>query len=180
MKRLLSHAGLWLVLLNVGGFAQAQSKGPWLHLEVKENKTEPVLVKVNLPVSLVDVALNIIKDEKLHEGRIRLKHSEISVADMKRIWAELKNAGNAEFVTVEKSHETVRISREGNFVLVKVTEDQENKVDLKIPVSVVDALLEGPGDELNLKAAVAAMQEKQIGDILTVKANNTQVRLWID
>lgn len=180
MKILLSHAGLWLVLLNVGGLAQAQSKGPWLHLEVKENKNEPVLVKVNLPVSLVDVALNIIKDEKLHNGRIKLKHSEISVADMKKIWFELKNAGNADFVTVEKSNETVRISREGNFVLVKVTENQEPKVDLKIPVSVVDALLDGPGDELNLKAAVAAMQEKQVGDILTVHANNTKVRLWID
>jgi len=40
--------------------------------------------------------------------------------------------------------------------------------------------LEGPGDELNLKAAVAAMQLKQVGAILTVNDNNTQVRLWID
>ncbi|PYU99241.1 MAG: hypothetical protein DMG10_25750, partial [Acidobacteria bacterium] len=77
-------------------------------------------------------------------------------------------------------HETVRISREGEFVLVKVTEKQEPKVDLKIPVAVVDALLERPGDELNLKAAVAAMRQKQVGDILTVNDNNTRVRLWID
>lgn len=180
MKRLLSYAGLWLVLLNAGGLAMAQSRGPWLHLEVKENKTEPVSVKVNLPVSLLDVALNVIKDEKLRDGRIKLSHSEISVADMKKIWTELKNAGNADFVTVEKRAETVRVSRAGDFVLVKVTEKQEPKVDLKIPVSVVDALLEGPGDELNLKAAVAAMLQKQVGDILTVHANNTQVRLWID
>ena len=180
MKRLLFHASLWLLLPNMCGLALAQSRGPWLHLEVKENKTEPVLVKVNLPVSLVDVALDVVKEENLRHGRIKLEHTEITVADMKQIWNELKKAGNAEFVTVEKMDETVRISREGEFVLVKVTENQEPKVDLKIPVSVVDALLEGPGDELNLKAAVAAMQQKQVGDILTVNANNTRVRLWID
>jgi len=180
MKRLLSHASLWLLLANMCGLGLAQSSGPWLHLEVKENKTEPVLVKVNLPVSLVDVALDVVREEGLRHGKFKLEHTEITVADMKEIWNELKKAGNAEFLTVERRHETVRISREGEFVLVKVTENQEPKVDLKIPVSVVDALLEGPGDELNLKAAVAAMQQKQVGDILTVNANNTRVRLWID
>ena len=179
MKRLLSHA-LWLLLPNMCGLALAQSRGPWLHLEVKENKAEPVLVRVNLPVSLVDVALDVVKEENLRHGRIKLEQTEITVADMKEIWNELKKAGNAEFLTVEKRHETVRISREGEFVLVKVTEKQEPKVDLKIPVAVVDALLERPGDELNLKAAVAAMRQKQVGDILTVNDNNTRVRLWID
>ncbi len=42
MKRLLPHA-LWLLLPNMCGLALAQSRGPWLHLEVKENKDEPVL-----------------------------------------------------------------------------------------------------------------------------------------
>ncbi len=180
MKRLLVHTSLWLLLTNVCGLTLAQSRGPWLHLEVKENKGEPVLVKVNLPVSLIDVALDVVKEERIRHGKFTLEHTEITVADMKEIWNELKKAGNAEFVAVEKRNETVRISREGEFVLVKVTEKKETKVDLKIPVSVVDALLEGPGDELNLKAAVAAMQLKKVGDILTVNADNTQVRLWID
>src|SRR5206468_11333475 len=79
MKRLLSHA-LWLLLPNVCGLALAQSIGPWLHREVKENKTEPVLVKVNLPVSLVDVALDVVREESLRHGKFKLEHTEITVA----------------------------------------------------------------------------------------------------
>jgi len=45
---------------------------------------------------------------------------------------------------------------------------------------VVDALLSGPGEELNIKAALAAMQQKGTGDILVVNDHQTQVRLWID
>jgi hypothetical protein len=169
-----------VLLIGLAVPLSAQKKDPWFHLEVKENKEEPELVKINLPVSMLDVALKIAKDKKFNQGRIKLDSHEISVAEMRQIWSELKKAGNAEFVTVEKRNETVRIAREGNFVLVKVFENKAPKVDLRVPVPVVDALLAGPGDELDIKAALMAMQQKSMGDILTVNDNKTQVRMWID
>ncbi len=184
MKRNLFLALIAALVLASVGIAQTQARGPWMHLEVTEKGGDPGTVKVNLPVSLVDTALNMVKDKNLKEGHLKLDHTEISVAEMRQLWGELKNAGNAEFVTVEKKDETVRISREGNFVLIKVnnTKNTKNteKVDIKMPVSVVDALLSGPGDELNLKAALSSMKAGNAGDILTVNEPDTHVRLWID
>ena len=152
-----------------------------MHLEVTEKGGDPGTVKVNLPVSLVDTALNMVKDKNLKEGHLKLDRTEISMAEMRQLWGELKNAGNAEFVSVEKKDETVRISREGNFVLIKVNNTKNTeKVDIKMPVGVVDALLSGPGDELNLKAALSSMKAGNGGEILTVNEPDTHVRLWID
>jgi hypothetical protein len=153
-----------------------------LHLEVNENTPDPTLVKVNLPLSMIDVALSLVKDENLKSGRLKLDTHDISVADMRRLWSELKKSGNADFVTVQKKDESVKIARQGNSLLVKVTECEKkgSKVDLRIPFHVVDALLSGTGDELNLKAAITAMQQNGAGEILTVHDNETQVRIWVD
>jgi hypothetical protein len=182
MKRLLYMIGLVVLLSTFSGPVLAQKKDPWLHLEVQEKSSDPALVKVNLPISMVDVALDVVKDEKFRHGRIRLDANEISVAEMRRIWSELRKAGDGEFVSVEKKTETVRIARQGGLLSVKVTgpDKQKAKVDLKIPLAVVDALLEGSGDELNLKAALMAMQQRSLGEILMVNDEQTQVRLWID
>ncbi|MCI0623343.1 MAG: hypothetical protein L0387_17065 [Acidobacteria bacterium] len=180
MKKAFSVLALALLVGSFSSPVAAQKKEPWFHLEVKENKTEPEYVKVNLPLGMVDVALNAVKDKKFNKGRFKLHSDEIAVADMKKIWNELKKTGNAEFVTVEKKNETVRVAKDGNYVVVKVTENKKPKVDLRVPVGVVDALLASPGDELDIKAALLAMQRQNAGEILTVNDNDKQVRVWID
>jgi len=182
MRRTLHRIGVVVLLLGINGPVLAQSKDPWLHLEVQEKSSDPALVKVNLPISMVDVALDLVKDDKFRHGQFKLDTKEISVAEMRRLWSELKKAGDGEFVSVEKKTETVRIARQGDLLLVKVTgpDKQKAKVDLKIPMAVVDALLQGSGDQLNVKAALVAMQQRSLGEILTVNDEQTQVRLWID
>jgi hypothetical protein len=157
-----------------------QKKDPWLHVEVRESKDEPEIVKVNLPFSMVDIALKIAQDKKLNGGKFRLDSTDLSVPDLKKMWTEFKKAGNADFVTVEKKTESVKISKEGNYLLIKVSEKNQQKVDLRVPVEVVDALLAAPGDELDIRAALVAMQQKGIGDILSVTDKDTKVRIWVD
>ena len=79
---------LALLLFYPGSFVKAQNSNPWLHLEVNENTTDPTLVKVNLPLSMVDVALSVIKDENLKSGRLKLDSHDISVADMRRLYQQ--------------------------------------------------------------------------------------------
>ena len=107
MKKAFTLLALGLVIASLSSSLVAQKKDPWFHVEVKENKTEPEYVKVNLPMSMVDVALNVIKDKKFNKGHFKLPTDEVSIADMRKIWSELRKAGNAEFVTVEQKNETV-------------------------------------------------------------------------
>ena len=64
MKKAVTLLVLALLVASLSSPLVAQKKEPWFHVEVKENKTEPEYVKVNLPMGMVDVALNVIKDKK--------------------------------------------------------------------------------------------------------------------
>jgi hypothetical protein len=139
-------------------------------------------VHINLPLLVVEAALKATPDAVVSEGRIHLGHGdrELSVPDLRRLWKELKAAGDSDLVTVEDRDEHVSIARRGNLVQIRV--DQSNgrhKVDMDLPIAVVDALLAGPGETVDVRAALAELSRKR-GDIVRVNDGDSTVRVWID
>ena len=57
--------------------------------------------------------------------------------------------------------------------------DTGEEVRVEVPVSLVDAFLSGEGEEGNMEAAVAELQKRR-GDIVRVKDDDSNVRIWID
>ena len=53
-------------------------------------------------------------------------------------------------------------------------------MNVKVPFKVVNALLTGNNDELNVLAAVRALDEYQNLELVTVKDDNDNVRIWVD
>ncbi len=180
--------------------AAAQTSTVWLHVRVEE-ALKPSKVTVNLPLSVVEAALESapeLIDEhcKLHMG----EKGGMKVADLRRVWKQLRAAGDAEFVTVQSEQEDVRIRRQGDLVQVFVSEKpgtvqpakaaaakpeatkparRHGEVRVELPVNVVDALLAGEGEQLDVRAAVAELQ-KQKGDLVRVDEKDSKVRIWID
>jgi hypothetical protein len=73
------------------------------------------------------------------------------------------------------------VSKSGDLLLIRVREDgDEEKVEVKIPIAVVDALLSAPDGKLNLAAAIKALGEHGHGDLVTVRDRESHVRIWID
>jgi hypothetical protein len=139
-------------------------------------------VAVNLPVAAVEAALAMAPETILADGRLKLghRHSDVSVADLRKMWHELQNAGDMEFATVEEEDQTVRVARAGALVLVHVDKlDGAESVRVEVPVEVVDALFAAPGDTLDLRGAFAQLQKRR-GDIVRVKDKGSNVRVWID
>lgn len=157
---------------------------PWLHIRVVEHGDSGSRVNVNLPLSLVEVALDLAEAEIAREGHFHMHHSDVEVADLRRAWSELRDAGDAEFVTVEEDDEHVRISRQGDRVLIEIrdarTEDLEETGRIEVPVSVVDVLLEGEGNELNLRGALQELVRTQRGDLVRIEDRDASVRIWIE
>ena len=52
-------------------------------------------------------------------------------------------------------------------------------VRIEVPVSLVDALLSGDGDEANVQAAILELKKRR-GDIVRVQDDDSHVRVWID
>ena len=159
-----------------------QAQTPWIHIEVDENEADASHVKVNLPLSVVQIALEAAPEKIVDDGKIRMHHidEDLNVEDLRRIWNELRSAPDSELVTVEKRDETVSVRRQGAEILIEVDDRGDgDKVHVRVPVTVVDALFSGEGQELNLKEAISELKSLR-GDIVRVDDGETKVRIWID
>lgn len=184
MKRLvMALAGAMIVS---AGAVQAQpatetsrEDAKWIHVRVDE--AEGAKVAINLPISLVDVAVDMAKEEALDAEDFELDpNGKVKIEDLRRMWQELKGAGDAEFVNVQDGDEHVRIFRRGDEVHVQVDEDGEQKVRIEMPSSIVDALLSSEGDQLNVEAAARELGRIGEQDVVTINDEGTTVRIWVD
>lgn len=154
---------------------------PWLHIRVEEPRRE-AKVSVNLPLSVVEAALKAAPERIVSDGKIHLggHRHDLSLSDLRRLWTELRATGDAELVSVEDKNETVRIARAGSLVQIRVAKaGGQEEVHVDLPVTLVDALLSGEGENVDLKAALAEVRKLR-GDVVRVKDDDSQVRIWID
>ena len=120
--------GAAFLALALAGPAVAQGNGPWLHIRVEEPRRESK-VAVNLPLSVVEVALQAAPEKLLSHGHFKLGQDgdHIQVADLRKMWNELKASGDAESLNVEERDQKVRIARAGELVLIHVDESDKGK-----------------------------------------------------
>lgn len=176
-KHWLTMAAAALLAVPAGA-VQAQ-EASWVHVRVDEAEGDNV--RVNLPISLVDVALEAAGEERLEDGHLRLgEHGDLSVEELRRMWRELRDAGDAELVEVQDGEEHVRVFRRGDRVHVQVDEDGEEKVRVEMPVEVADALLGAEGDRLDLQAAVRKLARRGEQELVRVRDTDATVRVWVD
>jgi len=182
MSRKLLTLGIGALMLALVAPVYAQS-AQWIHVRVDE--TDSAKVNVNLPVSLLEVAMEIAEEHgadmmEEHGGMHFGRHGHMEVADLRRMWNELRESGDAEYVNVEDGDENVRIYRQGDSVHIQVDDEGDEKVRMEVPFSVVDTLLEGEGNELNLSGALRKLADSNNGQIIQVTDDDTTVRVWID
>ena len=160
---------------------RATGNPAWLHVRVEEPGKD-TRVSVNLPMSVVEAALSAAPEKLVSDGKVHLGMSgkDLSVADFRKVWQELRAAGDTEIVSVEEKDERVTVARKGDLVQIRVRDTaKREEVHVDVPVAVVDALLSGEGESLNLKAGAAALRTLR-GDIVRVNDKETSVRVWID
>lgn len=164
-----------------GLWAQNSTATAWLHVRVEETRNGSK-VSVNLPLPVVEAVLQAAPDTIAPKGRVRIgcERHGVSVAELRKAWNELKNAGDTELVTVEEKDETVKVARKGDVVQVRVSRTEgEEEVRVDVPVSLVDAALSGDGDTIDVKALFKELQKRR-GDVVHVNEKDNKVRIWID
>ena len=197
-RTVLAGVGAVLVVAGVVGMGavQARTNGAaaeptgstgapaWLHVRVDEHGKSS-RVRVNLPLTVVEAALEAAPAKIVDKGRIKidLRHDgdhDLSLAEMRRMWHDLKEAGDTEIVSVEDGDETVKVARKGDVVQVRVSKPSEKEeVHVDVPVNLVDAVLAGTGDSVDVKAVIRELRSQR-GDIVRVNDSHSAVRVWID
>ncbi len=156
-----------------------ESQG-WVHIQIEGAHDDAQRVALNLPLGAVGAVIAMApKDIISADGHLRIAEQHgVSVSDIRTMWREIMAAGDGEFVAVEREDQTVRVARVGEQIQVRVDgTDESVRVDL--PTVVVDALLSGDGDTLNIAAALDQLQDLR-GDIVRVVENERQIRVWVD
>ena len=185
--------GIALVLM---GAAAAEAKtNLWLHIKVHDGNDDS-RVSINLPLSVVEAATPLIPEEARTAGQLRVDGHDLSVQDLRRIWREVQRQPDAAYVTIDEVHARVRVARSGGYLLIRAADRDTppeigsgagrdrgrsgDHVEVRIPVPVVDALLQGAGDRFDLAAAVAALARTGEGELVTVNGGHETVRMWVD
>ena len=165
-------------LLLTAGSAAADSD-LWLHVRVEGDGATKV--SVNLPLSLVEKAMPMLPIDHMHHTKIDVDGLDLEIADLRELWEEVKASPDMTFVTVEDEGEEVRVWKENQHLYVTVSEnDSADHVNVRVPIAVVDAILSGEGNELNLRAGIEALADLGEGELVTVNEDDERIKVWVD
>lgn len=180
LKKTLAIAILALGLGTAGASA-AQNEKLWIHIQVKDGKDGNV--SINLPITMVEKMAGSLTTDGKGDSKLRFNDEELTVTELRDMWNDLRQQPDATFITVDDTHSKVRVAKKGGYLIVRAREDKggrDEDVEMKIPGTVVDALLSAPGDQLDVAAAMRALARHGEGELMTVTGEGETVRIWVD
>jgi len=206
-RRFLGFTGALLLsacaFLPLPTLAQATSKSDqWIHVRVESKDSNGETVRVNVPVEMAEKVLPAIRHENLQGGKIRLVNAHLDDIDLRVMLDAVRTAKDGEYVTVQGEENNVRVAKSAGYLYIHVTENKpaakpakdangknvpakaspvkESKVEIKVPMKVVDALFSAGKDELDVVAALHALSSNGDTELVSVKDEENTVRIWID
>ena len=187
ITRSFSFAALVLLTAATGlspiASAQAAQTERWLHVRVDNQVAKGEMVRVNLPLSLAEKVLPAINKDRLHNGRITIHETEMNGVNLRALLDALRTTRDGEFVTVQGTSGDVRVVKQAGYLLVDVRGNKDatsRRVEIRMPLTVVDALLSSGSNELDLVAALRALGAQGDTELVSVKDEKSTVRIWLD
>jgi hypothetical protein len=184
---------LTLVLMPGKGLAQntaaksadtSSSKDRWLHVRVENPGNKEETVRVNVPLELAEKVLPTINHDRLHNGKVTIDKFDREGVDVRALMDAVRTSKDGEFVTVQNHDADVRVAKQNNYLLVHVYdkkhESKNSRVEVKVPMRVVDALFSAGKDELDLVAGLHALAAQGDTELVSVKDEENTVRVWLD
>src|ERR1700730_5269127 len=138
----------------------------WLHVRVISTNSKGETVRVNVPLELAEKVLPAIDHDRLHNGKVRVGCMDCDGVDVRTIFEAVRSSKDGEFVTVQSNDADISVMKKEGMLYVHVHEKNKPKhsqVEVKVPMKVVEALLSGSKDELDIAAGLHALASQ--GDV---------------
>lgn len=182
MKR--AFLGVAAVLLLSGATLASASSQRWIHVRVQNVKGVSGNVSLNLPIQLASAALASLPGDEEHHGKFHLQAS-VNGADLRAMLDAISGSPDNVFVTMERRDKEVSVAKAGRNLLIKIADKPgvpprftETAV-IRVPVSVVRAMMVNNSNELDVGAGIRALASE--GDLeVTVNKEKETVRVWTD
>ncbi len=176
------------VLSPLPTLAQSSKTDQWIHVRVESKDNSGETVKVNVPIEMAVKVLPAIHHEQLQGGKVHISKGDLKDVDLRALLDAVRSAKDGEYVTVQSHEDTVRVSKNAGYLYIHVQEGKHeektakavSKVEVKVPMKVVDALFSAGKDELDIVAALQALSSNGDTELVSVKDDENTVHVWID
>jgi len=150
----------------------------WLHVEVNDQAGEHQKVKVNVPLSLIDIVVDSI-DKREFMSNLEEGHPSL---DIPKLWREVRKMNGSDFVTVESEKEHVRVWKDNEFFRINVQEEgySEPNIEVKLPLAIMDYVFESRTKDLNFEDLVDQLRGHLPLTLVTLKHEENRVKIWLE
>jgi hypothetical protein len=208
-KAALVAVGTTLLLGATTPAGPATTNDRWLHVRVVSSDDHGETVSVNIPLEVAEKILPTVNKNQLHGGKVTIDKLNADGVDVRALMEAVRTSKDGEFVTVNSKDGDVRVAKQNGYMLVHVTDTsgkhhvhmghhdgsdadaktkdaadskdmKETHVEVKIPLSVVDALFSAGKGELDLVAGLKMLSAQGDQELVSVKDEENTVRVWID
>jgi len=175
-----------LILVTVAALlaapaAFASDETRWVNVHVTENSSN-TNVEVHLPLSLILTVLRNVDVENFHGGHVDLELDHDMDINFPEIMAAVKDAPDGKFVTVTSDEADVSVHKQAGtlYVTVDQKEDEMAKVEVTMPLELMDAFTFGEENTLDVAALLQSFDKLPDGELVKVTSNEANVRVWIE
>ena len=170
MLKMAALVALSIPLLLIGAVLGSS----WCIVDVNQADGPHILVPV--PLSLARAALAFAPDEAKHVEIPELaEYSDVA----EQIIDELADAPDGVLVEVHDGNDHVRIAKVDDELEIEVETDDED-VSIRVPLDFVTDVLDSyDGEELDTRDVLSALSSVSRTDLVHVRTEDEEVRVWI-
>ena len=154
----------------------------FLHLTVQEKGYNEPNVKVNIPLSLIDVVADAIKDDDVVKIDGVLDDIEREGIDIRKLWTGLKDLGPTDFIEIENEDDHVKVWKDREAFRITITEkgQSEPKVLVTFPLAIVESVIGDGSQPITLKGIVAQLKKAGPMQFVEIHDEGEHVRIWLE
>ena len=149
-----------------------------MRVEVLDQGGEHQKVKVNVPLSLIEVVIDSI-DKREFMSQIEEDHPSL---DIPKLWREVRKMEGSDFITVESDKANVRVWKDRQYFRINVQEEgfSEPNVEVKLPLAIMDYVFETRSKDLNFQDLVDQLRGHLPITLVTAKHDDATVKIWLE
>ena len=162
------------------GVVLATTPQRWFNVDVSEHD-EGTEVHVHLPMSIVQTVLGAVEQGKIHHGDLHVDCGDVEM-DWPAVMKALRDAPEGQYVTVKGREADVVMRKSGGTVEIDVRDHKGNdeRVEVTVPASLLDAFNIDQHGNIDLKALAAGLDTLGPGELVRVTSKEASVRVWVE
>jgi hypothetical protein len=181
-----SYFRVFMAMLILGGIAAAAPstvharKGVRLRVEIDDARSGEPRLQLNVPLNSLEEISDILGEElDLDLGKAMEAAEGI---DLREIYRAFRYEDLSDLLEIQdEDGESVRVWKDTEAFRVEVRDSwrAEPKVRIRLPLSVLDALLLS-GDQLDLRAAVQELRALAPLTLVEADEEDERIRIWLE